>query len=46
MTSERDVSRPQRPVGLAVVGPGYWGPNLVPNFAKSLHYLVGQGSGI
>ena len=34
MTSERDVSRPQRPIGLAVVGAGYWGPNLVRNFGQ------------
>jgi predicted dehydrogenase len=40
MTSERDVSRPQRPIGLAVVGAGYWGPNLVRNFASSPHYRL------
>ena len=40
MTSERDVSRPQRPIGLAVVGVGYWGPNLVRNFASSPHYRL------
>src|SRR5271169_1622804 len=40
MTSERDVSRPQRPIGLAVVGVGYWGPNLVRNFAESPRYRL------
>ena len=40
MTSERDVSKPQRPIGLAVVGAGYWGPNLVRNFASSPHYRL------
>src|SRR5580693_4780620 len=40
MTSERDVSRPQRPIGVAVVGAGYWGPNLVRNFASSPHYRL------
>ena len=40
MTSERDVSRSQRPIGLAVVGAGYWGPNLVRNFAGSPHYRL------
>ena len=40
MTSERDVSGPQRPIGLAVVGAGYWGPNLVRNFAGSPHYRL------
>jgi predicted dehydrogenase len=40
MISEPDVSGPQRPIGLAVVGAGYWGPNLVRNFAKSPHYRL------
>ena len=40
MTSERDVTTPQRPIGLAVVGAGYWGPNLVRNFASSPHYRL------
>lgn len=40
MTSERDVSRPQQPIGVAVVGAGYWGPNLVRNFASSPHYRL------
>jgi predicted dehydrogenase len=40
MSSERDVSRPQRPIGLAVVGAGYWGPNLVRNFASSPQYRL------
>ena len=40
MSSERDVSRPQRPIGLAVVGAGYWGPNLVRNFASSPNYRL------
>ncbi len=40
MTSERDVTRPQRPIGIAVVGAGYWGPNLVRNFASSPRYRL------
>jgi predicted dehydrogenase len=40
MTSKRDVTTPQRPIGLAVVGAGYWGPNLVRNFASSPHYRL------
>ena len=40
MSSERDVSRLQRPIGLAVVGAGYWGPNLVRNFASSPQYRL------
>ena len=40
MTSERYVSRSQRPIGLAVVGVGYWGPNLVRNFASSPHFRL------
>ena len=40
MTSERDVSGPRRPIGLAVVGAGYWGPNLVRNFAGSPRYRL------
>jgi predicted dehydrogenase len=40
MTLERRVSGPQRPIGIAVVGAGYWGPNLVRNFANSPHYRL------
>ena len=40
MTSERDVTGPQRPIGIAVVGAGYWGPNLVRNFASSPRYRL------
>jgi predicted dehydrogenase len=40
MTSERDVTTLKRPIGLAVVGAGYWGPNLVRNFASSPHYQL------
>jgi predicted dehydrogenase len=29
-----------RPIGIAVVGAGYWGPNLVRNFACSPHYRL------
>jgi len=36
MITEHDV----RPIGLAVVGVGYWGPNLVRNFASSPHYRL------
>jgi predicted dehydrogenase len=40
MTFERDSSTPQRPIGLAVVGAGYWGPNLIRNFSSSPHYQL------
>lgn len=40
MNLGRNVSRPQRPIGLAVVGAGYWGPNLVRNFASSPQYRL------
>jgi predicted dehydrogenase len=40
MTSERDITTSQRPIGLAVVGAGYWGPNLVRNFASSPQYRL------
>lgn len=50
MISERDVS----PVGIAVVGAGYWGPNLDDlavvladeRIASPAGRLAGQGSGI
>jgi predicted dehydrogenase len=35
-----NLSRPPRPIGIAVVGAGYWGPNLVRNFASSPHYRL------
>jgi predicted dehydrogenase len=40
MTLERDFSRSAEPIGLAVVGAGYWGPNLVRNFASSPEYRL------
>jgi predicted dehydrogenase len=40
MTLVRDFSRSQEPIGLAVVGAGYWGPNLVRNFAGSPEYRL------
>ena len=40
MKLEREFSRPQAPIGLAVVGAGYWGPNLVRNFAGSPEYRL------
>ncbi len=40
MTSDRYVSGSQQPIGLAVVGAGYWGPNLVRNFAGSPCYRL------
>jgi predicted dehydrogenase len=40
MKLEWDVSRPDAPIGLAVVGAGYWGPNLVRNFASSPEYRL------
>jgi predicted dehydrogenase len=40
MKLEWDVSRPDAPIGLAVVGAGYWGPNLVRNFANSPEYRL------
>ena len=40
MTFERDSSTLQRPIGLAVVGAGYWGPNLIRNFSGSPHYRL------
>jgi predicted dehydrogenase len=36
----RDLGRPRRPIGIAVVGAGYWGPNLVRNFAGSPDYRL------
>jgi predicted dehydrogenase len=40
MTFERDSSTLPRPIGLAVVGAGYWGPNLIRNFSSSPHYRL------
>jgi predicted dehydrogenase len=33
-TAAQDVERPTRPIGTAVVGYGYWGPNLVRNVVE------------
>ena len=40
MSVERDVSRAAAPIGIAVVGAGYWGPNLVRNFANAPQYRL------
>jgi len=40
MKLEREFSRSAEPIGLAVVGAGYWGPNLVRNFASSPEYRL------
>jgi predicted dehydrogenase len=40
MTHERAASRDHEPIGVAVVGAGYWGPNLVRNFASSSEYRL------
>jgi predicted dehydrogenase len=40
MKLEREFSRSAEPIGLAVVGAGYWGPNLVRNFASSSEYRL------
>ena len=40
MNLGHNVSSPHRPIGIAVVGAGYWGPNLVRNFAGSPHYRL------
>lgn len=37
---EREAERPGQPIGIAVVGAGYWGPNLVRNFASSQSYRL------
>ena len=38
MNLQSDAGRLSRPIGIAVVGAGYWGPNLVRNFGASPHY--------
>jgi predicted dehydrogenase len=40
MKLEREFGRSAAPIGLAVVGAGYWGPNLVRNFAGSPEYQL------
>ena len=40
MKLEREFGRSAAPIGLAVVGAGYWGPNLVRNFAGSPEYRL------
>ena len=40
MSVGRDVSRAAAPIGIAVVGAGYWGPNLVRNFASAPQYRL------
>jgi predicted dehydrogenase len=40
MKLEREFGRSAAPIGLAVVGAGYWGPNLVRNFAGSPQYRL------
>ncbi len=37
---ERQTERLDQPIGVAVVGAGYWGPNLVRNFASSPSYRL------
>ena len=36
----KDVDRPDERLGVAVVGAGYWGPNLVRNFQASERFLL------
>ena len=36
----KDVDRPDERLGVAVVGAGYWGPNLVRNFQASDRFLL------
>src|SRR6201987_2923150 len=38
MNLEYDAGRLRRPIGIAVVGAGYWGPNPVRNFSSSPYY--------
>jgi predicted dehydrogenase len=40
MSFEREFSGSVAPIGVAVVGAGYWGPNLVRNFASSPEYRL------
>ena len=40
MAGAQAASRHGKPIGVAVVGAGYWGPNLVRNFATSPEYLL------
>jgi len=40
MNLECDAGRLRRPIGIAVVGAGYWGPNLVRNFSSSPYYRL------
>jgi len=40
MNLQSDAGRLSRPIGIAVVGAGYWGPNLVRNFGASPHYRL------
>ena len=40
MSVGRDVSTTGAPIGIAVVGAGYWGPNLVRNFASAPQYRL------
>ncbi|GAA2813329.1 Gfo/Idh/MocA family protein [Streptomyces showdoensis] len=35
MSDAKDAARPDGPLGVAVIGAGYWGPNLVRNFQGS-----------
>jgi predicted dehydrogenase len=37
---ESEAERVVRPIGVAVVGAGYWGPNLVRNFASTPSYSL------
>jgi predicted dehydrogenase len=40
MNGERDSSGSAAPIGVAVVGAGYWGPNLLRNFASTSEYQL------